>query len=342
MPLVSAMLRDNARLQSCLVNDSDHVTPGSSGRHVTLIHKCLLFLERAKLAQTDLSGALYGPSTAAAVLAYKQKRDIINRAYQTSADNIVGKMTIARLDQEIARAERAPDRGVCCFEHGGGPLRSEFLPVRFALATPTAARSAFAPVGAPRKPAPAPPPAPVKLNKQLDVIVQRTSTATGVDAVIGEFIDKAKDLLKPHGMSFVPGVALVPAPVPYVDNPFKPQFPVERAALRNAAVNAHLPNSSALRIIFAPFDPIFTNHGITDGGTSSDDTVLVPKYCLINSNSRNPDRATMLHEMIHAAYPGKSPDHDLDIPTSVFNVTETRTQVPNNHAARLASSFFAR
>ncbi|HEY7425978.1 MAG TPA: hypothetical protein VH682_17240 [Gemmataceae bacterium] len=43
----------------------------------------------------------YGLRTAAAVLAYKQAFQIINRRYQTQADNIVGRMTIASLDHAI-------------------------------------------------------------------------------------------------------------------------------------------------------------------------------------------------------------------------------------------------
>ena len=44
---------------------------------------------------------------AAAVLAYKKKRNIINWSYQQQADNIVGKMTIAALDAEIWGKEKA-------------------------------------------------------------------------------------------------------------------------------------------------------------------------------------------------------------------------------------------
>ena len=42
------------------------------------------------------------PTTASAVLRYKTERQIVNRAYQTQPDNIVGKMTMKSLDQEIA------------------------------------------------------------------------------------------------------------------------------------------------------------------------------------------------------------------------------------------------
>ena len=50
----------------------------------------------------------YGPGTAKAVLAYKTKRNIINRSYQTSADNIVGKMTVLQMDQELKALENKP------------------------------------------------------------------------------------------------------------------------------------------------------------------------------------------------------------------------------------------
>jgi hypothetical protein len=58
-------------------------------------------------AAIDPDGS-YGPATAAAVLAYKQKRKIINFSYQTTADNIVGKMTMAALDKEMLAAELKP------------------------------------------------------------------------------------------------------------------------------------------------------------------------------------------------------------------------------------------
>lgn len=52
------------------------------------------------------------------MLAYKRKRKIINYAYQQTEDNIVGKMTIKRLDEDLAIAEEAPMdlrvSPVCC------------------------------------------------------------------------------------------------------------------------------------------------------------------------------------------------------------------------------------
>jgi hypothetical protein len=53
---------------------------------------------------------VYGPKTAAAVLAYKEKRGIINRDYQSKADNIVGIMTMASLDKEMLEQEAQTGR----------------------------------------------------------------------------------------------------------------------------------------------------------------------------------------------------------------------------------------
>jgi hypothetical protein len=50
----------------------------------------------------------YGPSTAAAVLKFKKKRRIINTSYQQHEDDIVGRMTIKAMDDELAIAENAP------------------------------------------------------------------------------------------------------------------------------------------------------------------------------------------------------------------------------------------
>jgi hypothetical protein len=69
-------------------------------------------LDGAAIDQDELQRCLYGPSTALAVLAYKRKRNIVNRRYQTQADNIVGKMTIAALDRELLTREAAPSRPV--------------------------------------------------------------------------------------------------------------------------------------------------------------------------------------------------------------------------------------
>ena len=60
----------------------------------------VIILDAANISDDELQRQFYGDSTADAVLVYKRKRSIINRAYQTTADNIVGK-TVA--DKDIAR-----------------------------------------------------------------------------------------------------------------------------------------------------------------------------------------------------------------------------------------------
>jgi hypothetical protein len=99
------MFSSNQRLQDCAVSDPAHVTPGSQGLHVFLIQQALRLLTSAEIAPSELDSFTYGPSTAEEVLAYKQQRGIINFAYQTTADNIVGKMTIERLDREMLAFE---------------------------------------------------------------------------------------------------------------------------------------------------------------------------------------------------------------------------------------------
>lgn len=103
MPLSSVMFSSNSRLQACLAHDESHVTQGDSGPHVALIQAALLILDGADL----VADGKFGPITAAAVLKYKTRHQIINHAYQKAPDAIVGKMTIEHLDNSM-RALEAP------------------------------------------------------------------------------------------------------------------------------------------------------------------------------------------------------------------------------------------
>src|SRR5690242_6341451 len=87
MALSSNLFKGDQILEQTAVQDSAHVTPGSSGPHVRKIQTALNLLDQAGLTED----AVYGPRTATAVLNFKTDRDIVNRAYQTTADNIVGK-----------------------------------------------------------------------------------------------------------------------------------------------------------------------------------------------------------------------------------------------------------
>jgi hypothetical protein len=104
MVLQSQLFRGDPKLEAAAVSDPAHIVPGATGDHVRKIQLALIRLDGATIAPDGV----YGPATAAAVLAYKQKRNIINRSYQTKADNIVGKMTMAALDKEMLEAELKP------------------------------------------------------------------------------------------------------------------------------------------------------------------------------------------------------------------------------------------
>lgn len=110
MPLQSHLLACNERLQKCLFSDPAHVVPGDRGEHVWRIQVALIAIDGATIAKPEFDARTYGPTTTAAVLAYKTARSIINTSYQSKADNIVGKMTIASLDAEMLKIQAASPR----------------------------------------------------------------------------------------------------------------------------------------------------------------------------------------------------------------------------------------
>ncbi len=109
--LRSDLFRRLPRLQACLVDDASHIPPGSKGSHVLRIQQALTMLGQVPTIswtafERETAKEWYGPETVKTVLLYKTKRRIINRSYQTQADNIVGKMTIRALDDEMVAYER--------------------------------------------------------------------------------------------------------------------------------------------------------------------------------------------------------------------------------------------
>ena len=103
MSLQSQMFRGDPKLEAAAVSDPAHIVPGARGEHVRKIQLALIKLD----GSTIEADGQYGPATATAVLTYKRKRNIVNRTYQTQADNVVGKMTVTALDEELLRLERA-------------------------------------------------------------------------------------------------------------------------------------------------------------------------------------------------------------------------------------------
>ena len=108
VPLLSNLFKGDRALEACLIQDSAHVTLGASGEHVAKIQTALLVLDNVSVSPGELTGQKYGISTAAAVLAFKTRRGIINTTYQKTADNIVGKMTIAAMDKAMLIKEAGP------------------------------------------------------------------------------------------------------------------------------------------------------------------------------------------------------------------------------------------
>lgn len=119
--LKSQLLSSNQRLNDCQTEDSAHVKSGDQGDHVSLIQQALLRIDDALISQADLAASQYGQSTASAVLQYKTTRNIVNAAYQSRADDIVGKMTIQSLDDEMRTLEA--DVSPPFFGTGLRPLR---------------------------------------------------------------------------------------------------------------------------------------------------------------------------------------------------------------------------
>lgn len=127
MALSSNLFAGDAQLEACAVSNASHIVVGAVGPHVRKVQAAVMVLDRAIIDQGELDAGRYGNSTARAVLAYKAKRKIVNRAYQSQADNIVGIMTIKAMDDELIKSQIAmkpsPQRKcerICgCGSHGG-------------------------------------------------------------------------------------------------------------------------------------------------------------------------------------------------------------------------------
>lgn len=102
MALQSKLFAGNPKLEAAAASDPGHIKQGAVGDHVEKIQLALTRLDGASIA----SDGRFGPATTAAVLAFKQKRNIVNRSYQSQADGIVGKMTMEVLDREMTEAEK--------------------------------------------------------------------------------------------------------------------------------------------------------------------------------------------------------------------------------------------
>jgi peptidoglycan hydrolase-like protein with peptidoglycan-binding domain len=106
MSLRSRFSSGDTKLEAAAKSNPAHIVPGDLGHHVAKIQQALTLLDGDAIDPAELSAERYGPSTASAVLSYKTRHSIINRAYQTQPDNIVGIMTMASLDYGMVRIEQ--------------------------------------------------------------------------------------------------------------------------------------------------------------------------------------------------------------------------------------------
>lgn len=121
MPLTSDLFKDNRQLQDCAVRDSAHIVAdeppkrrgvNNQGEHVALIHEALRLLLNSPNMGSEIATQTYGPLTAEVIRKFKADEDppILNLALgQTTPDNIVGKQTIARLDEKLRRLRKQPE-----------------------------------------------------------------------------------------------------------------------------------------------------------------------------------------------------------------------------------------
>ena len=91
------------KLNSCLLSDPAHITPGQRGDHVKVIQKALTAVRQRMpglgLPEIRDTEGEYGRDTTAAVLKYKTINGIVRSGHPL--DSIVGRMTLTRLDDDL-------------------------------------------------------------------------------------------------------------------------------------------------------------------------------------------------------------------------------------------------
>ncbi len=277
-----------------------------------------LKIDRQELLQQD-----YGPSTAKAVLNFKQRRAIINRAYQTTADNIVGRMTIAQLDEEmLKRQNTCIPIGECAI---GGLALSEnrqFFGVTAAASGPITA--------------------PQQLGKKLRVVFGITKDTVGPFNLAAQ-INAANTMLGVHGMSLDVqfGTGAKPDELPTAQG-----FVIEDdiIEIRKAFETVRPGLQNVLRVIIVKMG--VSRFGETFRGKTIDGQIVSP-FVFLNCKNRDVSEATLLHEMIHASHK-QAQAHDKTPPASVFseNGSENpnsvkRTDLPDVHARELGVAYYS-
>jgi len=319
MPLLSKLFRGDRALEVCQVNDSAHLVVGTRGPHVKKVQKALTLLDGALIDKKETIDGLYGRSTAAAVLNYKQKRSIINRTYQSTADNIVGKMTISMLDQEVSKAESRPPLNGCSGDlRGGGGGRSQQF-----------AGNVSNLIGAGQLEFP-----PARLNLAIqEALLEREVTNTNSLRTV-LLLDRARLLLQPFGLKlssrFLPSFTY-PYDVGERDD-------IDVRGIRKAAEAASPDTGNSLRVIFCHLRK--TTSTATSQGASTGITGF-KNFVLLNKDLQHPDNGTLLHEMIHCSNDRFMTDiHPQNDPDNIFSQSADRSILRDEHAKSLNESFF--
>ncbi len=314
MPLHSQLFRGDSALEACLVHDAAHVVEGTRGPHVNKIQHALILLDGALIDGSEVSAGLYGRSTANAVLAYKRKRRVINTSYQHTADNIVGKMTIASLDKEMAIGENRPPLRGCFTDIGGGSSSG----LRDGLAVGDSIHLQFAPG---------------RLNVAIQEALRAGETIPSNSLRTVLLVERAEKLLAPFNLR------LSTRFLPTFSFPFDvgERDEIDVRAIRKAAETAGPSPASSLLVIFCHL------RHTTSTATSQGERTGVSgfkNFVLINKDRSHPDNGTLLHEMIHCSNDWFMNDiHDTD-PNSVFSRGNNRNLLKDEHARSLNASFF--
>ncbi len=315
MALSSHLFKGDRALEACATENPAHITHGAKGEHVAKIQFALSALDGLKIDRGELLSQQYGRSTAAAVLSYKRRRKIINTSYQKTADDIVGKMTIASLDQEMRRRELLPKPpGDCVLSPPGLPSPLSALavsPVRFSERTLSFAGSKKAKTLAPKQLAP----------KQLGGVVPVFFAITLKSAIedgypLSANIERARDCLFEYGITLSVEIRngfadTLKFSAPIISSPGEPVDNVDE--LRKLSEDVRPGLRGILRVIVCQMA------GNRGGETFRNRTVngrIVPPFAYLNSQSVDRSHATLIHEMIHASKDGPV-KHD-DEPNSVF------------------------
>jgi hypothetical protein len=339
MALSSNLFRGDTALEACALKDPAHITLGATGDHVAKIQFALFTLDRLIIDRLELVSQRYGKSTAAAVLAYKRKRRIINHSYQITADAIVGKMTIALLDKDMRVQERfLKQPGDCIMSPRGAS--SSLSPLTAPNGNLSQRTNAITDSKGAKTLAP---------NKQLGgfvrVLFQITLKASIEDGYpLSAETEVARDALFEHGITLFVEVNgrgfadTIRFPSRVLSSPGTAGDNVDE--LRKASEDLRPGLAGILRVIVCQmadrnaFGETFRNRNI--GGR------IVPPFVLLNSeNIDTISHATLIHEMIHASKPGPL-DHDPEKFSLFFDFgsnkpgTVKRTLLKPEHALTLS------